>query len=207
MTLFMVVLDVDAGYDKIAYELLLKNLEKTERVIPLFIGQIFETADLEIMIQATDVESLNEFILKRMRSVKEIRETMVYPITSFKGLAEFSLADFQSSYSAQDSAVEFPLFTVKLDVAPTKDVEVYQSLSKLSMSEDGTVLPAFVGYTFQQADFDIGFYFFAMNPQSAWNFVQSEIRGIDGVWDTEIGVVMHIKALVSAKEMAHLLHE
>jgi hypothetical protein len=205
MTLFMVVLDVDAGYDKLAYELLLKNLEKTDRVIPLFIGQIFETADLEIMIQAADVESLNEFILKRMRSIKEIRETMVYPITSFKGLAEFSLGDFQSSYSDQDKAVEFPLFTIKLDVAPTKDVEVYHTLSKLSMTD--TILPAFVGYTFQQADFDIGFYFFAMDLQSAWDFVQSELRSIDGVWDTEIGVVMHIKSLVSAEDMAHILRE
>ena len=205
MTLFMVVLDVDAGYDKLAYELLLKNLEKTERVIPLFIGQIFETADLEIMIQAADVESLNEFILKRMRSIKEIRETMVYPITSFKGLAEFSLGDFQSSYSDQDKAVEFPLFTVKLDIAPTKDVKVYQTLSKLSMTD--AILPAFVGYTFQQADFDIGFYFFAMDLQSAWDFVQSELRSIDGVWDTEIGVVMHIKSLVSAEDMVHILRE
>ncbi|MFX1518564.1 MAG: hypothetical protein ACFFCD_01375 [Promethearchaeota archaeon] len=206
MTLFMVVLDVDAGYDKFAYELLLKNLEKTERVIPLFIGQIFETADLEIMIQATDVDSLNEFILKRMRSIKEIRETMVYPITSFKGLAEFSLANFQSSYSSdQDKTVEFPLFTIKLDVAPTKDVGVYQTLSKLSMTD--TILPAFVGYTFQQADFDIGFYFFAMDLQSAWDFVQGELRSIDGVWDTEIGVVIHIQSLVSAEDMAHILHE
>jgi hypothetical protein len=205
MTLFMVVLDVDAGYDKRAYELLLKNLEKTEHVMPVFIGQIFETADLEIMIQAADVESLNEYILKRMRSIKEIRETMVYPITSFKGLAEFSLGDFQSSYSDQDTAVEFPLFTIKLDVAPTKDVEVYQTLSKLSMTD--TVLPAFVGYTFQQADFDIGFYFFAMDLQCAWDFVRSELRRIDGVWDTEISVVMHINSLVSAEDLAQVLRE
>jgi hypothetical protein len=139
-----------------------------------------------------------------MRSIKEIRETMVYPITSFKGLAEFSLGDFQSSYSDQDKAVEFPLFTVKIDVAPTKDVEVYQELSRLDMTD--TVLPAFVGYTFQQADFDIGFYFFAMDTQSAWDFIQS-VRSIEGVWDTEIGIVTHIKSLVSAEDMAHILRE
>jgi len=200
----MAVCDVEAGSDKLAYERLLKNLVKTESVMPLFIGQIFETADLEIMIKAQDVESLNDFILKRIRSIKEIREIMVYPITSFKGLAQFSLADFQSSYSAQDTAVEFPLFTVKLDIEPTKDIEVYQELSKITMSD--TVLPAFLGYTFQQADFDIGFYFFAMDIQSAWDFIM-RLRGIDGIWDTDIGVVTRIKSLVSAKDMSQVLSQ
>jgi hypothetical protein len=204
MTLFMAVCDVEAGSDKLAYERLLENLEKTESVMPLFIGQIFETADLEIMIQAKDVESLNDFILQRIRSIKEIREIMVYPITSFKGLAQFSLADFQSSYSAQDTAVEFPLFTVKLDIEPTKDIEVYQELSKLTMSD--TVLPAFLGYTFQQADFDIGFYFFAMDVQSAWDFIMI-LREIDGIWDTDIRVVTRIKSLVSAKDMSHVMSQ
>jgi len=204
MTLFMAVCDVEAGSDKLAYERLLKKLVKTESVMPLFIGQIFETADLEIMIKAQDVESLNDFILKRIRSIKEIREIMVYPITSFKGLAQFSLADFQSSYSAQDTAVEFPLFTVKLDIEPTKDIEVYQELSKITMSD--TVLPAFLGYTFQQADFDIGFYFFAMDIQSAWDFIM-RLRGIDGIWDTDIGVVTRIKSLVSAKDMSQVLSQ
>lgn len=204
MTLFMAVCDVEAGSDKLAYERLLENLEKTEFVMPLFIGQIFETADLEIMIQAKDVESLNEFILKRIRSIKEIREIMVYPITSFKGLAQFSLADFQSSYSAQDTTVEFPLFTVKLDIEPTKDAMVYQELSKITMSD--TVLPAFLGYTFQQADFDIGFYFFAMNIKSAWDFIMS-LREIDGIWDTDIGVVTLIKSLVSAKDMTQVMSQ
>jgi len=204
MTLFMAVCDVEAGSDKLAYERLLENLEKTESVMPLFIGQIFETADLEIMIQAKDVESLNDFILKRIRSIKEIREIMVYPMTSFKGLAQFSLADFQSSYSEQDTAVEFPLFTVKLDIEPTKDIKVYQELSKITMSD--TVLPAFLGYTFQQADFDIGFYFFAMDVQSAWDFIM-KLRGINGIWDTDIGVVTHIKSLVSAKDMSQVLSQ
>lgn len=204
MTLFMAVCDVEAGSDKLAYERLLQNLERTESVMPLFVGQIFETADLEIMIQAVDVESLNDFILERIRSIKEIREIMVYPITSFKGLAQFSLADFQSSYSAQDAAVEFPLFAVKLDIEPTKDVEVYQELSKITMSD--TVLPAFLGYTFQQADFDIGFYFFAMDVQSAWDFIM-RLREIDGIWDTEIKVVTRIKSLVSAKDMSHVMSQ
>ena len=204
MTLFMAVCDIEAGSDKLAYERLLENLDRTESVMPLFIGQIFETADLEIMIQAKDVESLNDFILKRIRSIKEIREIMVYPITSFKGLAQFSLADFQSSYSGQDTTVEFPLFTVKLDIEPTKDIDVYQELSKITMSD--TVLPAFLGYTFQQADFDVGFYFFAMDVQSAWNFIM-EIREIDGIWDTDIGVVTHIKSLVSAKDMSQVLSQ
>ncbi len=200
----MAVCDVDAGSDKLAYDRLLENLEKTESVIPLFVGQIFEHADLEIMIQAEDVESLNDFILERIRSIKEICEIMVYPITSFKGLAQFSLADFQSSYSAQDTAVEFPLFTVKLDIAPTKDVKVYEELSRLTMSD--TVLPAFLGYTFQQADFDIGLYFFAMDIKSAWDFIM-RIREIDGVWDTDIGIVTRIKSLVSAKEMTQIMSQ
>lgn len=204
MTLFMAVCDVEAGFDKLAYERLLENLERTESVMPLFIGQIFETADLEIMIQAVDVESLNDFILERIRSIKEIREIMVYPITSFKGLAQFSLADFQHSYLAEDTAVEFPLFTVKLDIEPTKDIKVYKELSKIKMSD--TVLPAFLGYTFQQADFDIGFYFFAMDIQSAWDFIL-RLRGIDGIWDTDIGVVTHIKSLVSAKDMTHVMSQ
>lgn len=204
MTLFMAVCDVEAGFDKLAYERLLENLERTESVMPLFIGQIFETADLEIMIQAVDVESLNDFILERIRSIKEIREIMVYPITSFKGLAQFSLADFQHSYLAEDAAVEFPLFTVKLDIEPTKDIKVYKELSKIKMSD--TVLPAFLGYTFQQADFDIGFYFFAMDIQSAWDFIL-RLRGIDGIWDTDIGVVTHIKSLVSAKDMTHVMSQ
>ncbi len=156
------------------------------------------------MIQAEDVESLNDFILERIRSIKEICEIMVYPITSFKGLAQFSLADFQSSYSAQDTAVEFPLFTVKLDIAPTKDVKVYEELSRLTMSD--TVLPAFLGYTFQQADFDIGLYFFAMDIKSAWDFIM-RIREIDGVWDTDIGIVTRIKSLVSAKEMTQIMSQ
>ncbi|MFX1465005.1 MAG: hypothetical protein ACFFA5_00835 [Promethearchaeota archaeon] len=204
MTLFMAVCDVEAGSDKLAYERLLENLERTESVMPLFIGQIFETADLEIMIQAVDVESLNDFILERIRSIKEIREIMVYPITSFKGLAQFSLADFQSSYLAEDTAVEFPLFTVKLDIEPTKDIKVYKELSKIIMTD--TVLPAFLGYTFQQADFDIGFYFFAMDIQSAWDFIL-RLRGIDGIWDTDIGVVTHIKSLVSAKDMTLVMSQ
>jgi len=200
----MAVCDVEAGYDKLAYELLLKNLSRTEHVVPLLIGQIFESADLEIMIQADDVDLLNDYILQRIRSIKELREIMVYPITSFKGLAKFSLADFKDSYPDQEKAVEFPLFTVKLDIAPTKDTEVYQELSKTSMSD--TVLPAFLGYTFQQADFDIGFYFFAMDIQSAWDFVQN-IRGIEGVWDTDIRVVTRIKSLVSAQDMAQLMQQ
>ena len=204
MTLFMAVCDVEAGSDKLAYDRLLENLEKTESVIPLFVGQIFEHADLEIMIQAEDVESLNDFILERIRSIKEITEIMVYPMTSFKGLAQFSLADFQSSYSAEDTAVEFPLFTVKLDIEPTKDVKVYEELSKLTMSD--TVLPAFLGYTFQQADFDIGLYFFAMDIQSAWDFIM-RIREIEGVWDTDIGIVTRIKSLVSAKDMTQIMSQ
>ena len=64
-----------------------------------------------------------------------------------------------------------------------------------------TILPAFLGYTFQQADFDIGFYFFAMDIQSAWDFIM-RLREIDGIWDTDIRVVTRIKSLVSAKDMS-----
>ncbi len=206
MTLFMAVCDVEAGLDEIAHEKLMKNMKPTETVKPLFIGQIFETADLEVMLQATDVDELNEFILDKIRSIKEIREIMVFPITSFRGLAQFGLADLKNSYiPPKGEPVELPLFMVKLDVEPTKDVDVYQKLSEIPMSDD--VLPAFLGYTFQQADFDIGFYFFATDTKTAWDFVNGSIRTIDGVWDTEVTIIVHIHPFVSAKELSAILHE
>ncbi len=158
-----------------------------------------------LLLHSADMESLDDYLIKNVRSIMDIQELIVVPIYEFKLLSSF---DFMVEPEQEDTVVtslepeELLFFMTKIDVAPTKDRTVYERI--LSIEPTDEAIPLMTGHTFHSKDFDLVLFFLAKSLKSAWEFVKA-LRVIDGVWDTEVNLIAHFEGLVTLKQFKELV--
>jgi len=150
------------------------------------------------------MESLDDFLINNVRSIKDIQELIVVPIYEFRLLSSF---DFmvepteEETETASFESQELLFFMAKIDVAPTKDRAVYERILSTEPTEE--TIPLMTGHTFHSKEFDLVLLFLAKNLESAWEFVKT-LRVIDGVWDTEVNLIAHFEGLVTLERFKKL---
>jgi len=168
-------------------------------------GRLFEGADVMLLLHSADMESLDDYLIKNVRSIVDIEELIVVPIYEFKLLSSFDFMVEPEEESAGTTPLESEdllFFMTKIDVAPTKDRAVYERI--LSIEPTDKAIPLMMGHTFHSKDFDLVVFFLAKSLESAWEFVKA-LRVIDGVWDTEVNLIAHFEGLVTLKRFKELV--
>lgn len=183
----------------------MEKLRSSGVVTPLVIGRLFEGADVMLLLHSADMESLDDYLVKNVRSIMDIQELIVVPIFEFKLLSSF---DFMVEPEQEGTGIaplepeELLFFMAKIDVAPTKDRAVYGRI--LSVEPTDKAIPLMTGHTFHSKEFDLVIFFLAKSLESAWEFVKA-LRVIDGVWDTEVNLIAHFEGLVTLKRFKELV--
>ena len=205
---FITVCDVKSGRDEAAYSQM-EKLRSNGSVTPLVVGRLFQEADIMLLLHSTEMEALDDYLIKNVRSIEDIQELIVVPIYEFKLLSSF---DFMTEPEPKTEGTsltsyepeELLFFMAKLDVAPTKDLAVYQRISSIEPTSD--VIPIMMGHTFHSKEFDMVIFFLAKSLEGAWEFVKV-LRVIDGVWDTDVDLMAHFEGLVALKRFKELASE
>jgi len=196
---------VKSGQDEAAYTQM-ERLRSNGSVTPLVVGRLFEEADIVLLLHSTDMEALDDYLVKNVRSIEDVQELIVVPIYKFKLLSSF---DFMiepeprkegTSLTPYESE-ELLFFMARLDVAPTKDLAVSQRVSSIKPTDN--VIPMMMGHTFHSKEFDLALFFLAKSLESAWEFVKA-LRVVDGVWDTDVDLMAHFEALTTLKRFKEL---
>ena len=183
----------------------MEKLGRSKGVTPLVIGRLFEGADAMLILHSPDMESLDDYLIKNVRSIRDILELIVVPIYEFKLLSSFDFMIEPEQKGAETIPFEpedLLFFMAKIDVAPTKDRAVYKSISSIEPTDE--VTPLMTGHTFHSKDFDLVLFFLARSLESAWEFVKA-LRVIHGVWDTQVNLIAHFEGLVPLKQFKKLV--
>ena len=157
-----------------------------------------------LLLHSADMESVDNYLIKNVRSIIDIEELVVVPIYEFKLLSSFDFMIEPEEESAGTTPLESEdllFFIAKIDVAPTKDRAVYERV--LSIEPTDEAIPLMTGHTFHSKDFDMVLFFLAKNLESAWEFVKV-LRVIDGVWDTEVNLIAHFEGLIPLRRFREL---
>jgi len=201
--IFIAICDVKSGRDEAAYSQL-EKLRSDGAVTPLIIGRLFEEADVLLLLHSVDMESVDDYLIKKVRGITDIQELVVVPIYEFKLLSSFNFMtepgqEVATPFSSEPEELLF--FMTEIDVAPTKDRAVYKHV--LSIQSTDETLPLMTGHAFHSKDFDIVLFFLAKNLESAWGFVKA-LRTVDGVWDTDVSLIAHFEGLIPLKRFREL---
>jgi len=196
---------VKSGQDEAAYSQM-ERLRSDGSVTPLVIGRLFEEADIMLLLHSTDIEALDDYLIRNVRSIEEVQELIVVPMYEFKLLSSFNFMTEPEPKTEDTSLTSYEpedllFFMAKLDVAPTKDLAVYQRI--LSIERTDNVTPIMMGHTFHSKEFDLVIFFLAKSLESAWEFVKT-LRVVDGVWDTDVDLMAHFEGLTTLKRFKEL---
>lgn len=200
---FIAVCDVKPGRDEAAYGQM-EKLRDDKAVTPLVIGRLFEEADVMLLLHSTSIDALNDYLVKNVRSIKDVEELVVVPIYRFRLLSSFDFMvepEQEGTGSAPAESEELLFFMARVDVAPGKDLAVYDGILSLRPEEES--VPLMMGHTFHSKEFDLVLFFLAKNLESAWEFVKA-LRALDGVWDTDIGLIAHFEAMTTLRRFKEL---
>ncbi len=157
-----------------------------------------------LLLHSADMEALDDYLVKNVRTITDIQELIVVPIYEFRLLSSFDFMvepEREATETTRSETEELLFFMAKIDVAPTKDRAVYDRVSSIEPTDHS--IPLMAGHTFHSKDFDLILFFLAKSLESAWEFVKA-LRVIDGVWDTEVNLIAHFEGLVSLKRFKEL---
>jgi len=202
--IFLTICDVKSGRDEAVYSQI-EKLRGGEGVTPLVIGRLFEDADVMLLLHSADMESLDDYLVRNVRSIMDVQELIVVPIYKFKLLSSFGFMvepEREGTSAKVLEPEELLFFMAKIDVAPTRDRAVYEHV--LSIKPTDEVVPLMTGHTFHSKEFDLVIFFFARSLENAWDFVKS-LRVFDGVWDTEVNLIAHFEGLTTLKRFKELV--
>jgi len=207
--IFITICDVKPGQDEVVYNKM-ERLRSDGAVTPLVVGRLFEGADVILLLHSADMESLDDFLINNVRSIKDVQELIVVPIYEFRLLSSFDFMVETAATAAPEEEMETTsfefqellFFMAKIDVAPTKDRAVYERMLSIEPTEE--TIPLMTGHTFHSKEFDLVLLFLAKNLENAWEFVK-RLRVIDGVWDTEVNLIAHFEGLVTLERFKKLV--
>jgi len=202
--IFLTICDVKSGQDEAVYSKM-EKLRSGGGVTPLVIGRLFEEADVMLLLHSAKLESLDDYLIKNVRSIADIQELVVVPIYEFRLLSSFDFMVEAEKEGAKTTTLESPekllFFMAKIDIAPTRDRAVYERI--LSIKPGDETIALMTGYTFHSKEFDLVLFFLAKSLESAWEFVKA-LRVIDGVWDTEVNLIAHFEGLATLNQFKKL---
>ncbi|UCE43577.1 MAG: hypothetical protein JSV57_04245 [Candidatus Bathyarchaeota archaeon] len=202
--IFIAICDIEPAQDEAIYSQM-EKLESSEGVTPLVIGRLFEGADVMLLLHSPDMESVDDYLIENVRSIKSVQELIVVPVYEFSLLSSF---DFMIEPEQEDTETapidheELFFFMAKIDIAPTKDRAVYKSIASIAPTDE--TIPLMTGHTFHTKDFDSVLFFLSRSLEGAWEFVKA-LRVIPGVWDTEVNLIAHFEGLVPLKQFKKLV--
>ena len=200
--IFLAFIDIKPGLDEPAYSAF-EVLGPEKGVTPLLIGRVFEEFDILLLIHSEEMEELDDYLIRNVRSSESAEELIVAPIYEFTLLPSFdSVVELEAGDTGEISAGEpgapqesdeLLLLMAKIDVEQGMDRTVLDAVTSLRAEEDA-VIPLMAGHTFHSQEFDLVLFFLARDLGSAWEFGKG-IRVIEGVRDTSTNLIAHFEAM------------
>jgi hypothetical protein len=203
--ILIAIIDVKTGFDEEAYNDL-ESLTPEDGVTPLLIGRIFEESDIFLLLHSETLDSVDDYLIEHVRKSIAAQELIVIPIYKFTLLPSFySMSEYSDDspvniyYETGEMDIasypeeEMLMIMIQIDVAPTMDKQVNKTISNINGGDK--IIPLMAGHTFHSKEFDIVMFFLAENLEAAWEFAK-QIRTIDGVWDTSMGIIAHFESYV-----------
>lgn len=200
--IFLAFIDIKPGLDEPAYSAF-EDLGPEKGVTPLLIGRVFEEFDILLLIHSEEMEELDDYLIRNVRSSESAEELIVAPIYEFTLLPSFdSVVELEAGDTGEMAVVEpgappesdeLLLLMAKIDVEQGMDRTVLDAVTSLRAEEDA-VTPLMAGHTFHSQEFDLVLFFLARDLGSAWEFGKG-IRVIEGVRDTSTNLIAHFEAM------------
>ena len=202
--IFISLIDVKTGFDDEVYTNI-ESLNPDNEVTPLLIGRMFEESDILLMLHSENLETVDDYLIKHVRKNEAAQELTLIPIYEFNLLPSFdSVSELNQELTEEDEVLEeedtdeeYLMIMVNIDVAPTMDIHVEESIIELHGKEN--IIPLMTGRTFHSKEFDKVLFFLADNLEAAWEYGKY-IRSIEGVWDTRLSIIAHFETMVSLEK-------
>ena len=201
--IFLAFIDIKPGLDEPAYNAF-EGLRQEQGVTPLLIGRTFEEFDIMLLIHTDEMERLDDYLIRNVRSSEAAEELIVIPIYEFTFLPSFdSVVELEAGDTdeivdgvpgAPPDSDELLLLMAKIDVEQGEDRTVLDAMISIRAEYDA-VIPLMAGHTFHSQEFDLVLFFLARDLGSAWEFGK-RIRVIEGVRDTSTNLIAHFEAMV-----------
>ncbi len=200
--IFISLIDTKTGLDEEGYKEV-ESLVPDRGVTPLLIGRVFEESDVLLLLHSDNLVDVDDYLIQHVRNSEAAQELTLIPIYEFRLLPSFdSVSELDQELapvggSPEDLGDELLMMMLKIDVAPTMDKPVQGKVFEVQGNEK--IIPLMAGHTFHSKEFDVVLFFLAYSLEAAWDFVK-QIRTIEGVWDTVLGIMAHYESMVPLKE-------
>ena len=212
--ILLAFIDIKPGLDEPAYSAF-EGLGPEKGVTPLLIGRVFEDFDILLLIHTEEMEELDDYLIRNVRSSEAAEELIVVPIYEFTLLQSFdSVVELEAGdpdemtareQDASQESDELLLLMAKIDVEQGMDRTVLDAVTSLR-AEGNAVTPLMAGHTFHSQEFDLVLFFLARDLGSAWEFGKG-IRVIEGVRDTSTNLIAHFEAMVPLEKFRDIVRK
>jgi len=202
--IFISLIDTKTGLDEEAYKDI-ESLVPDKGVTPLLVGRIFEESDVLLLLHSDNLTAVDDYLIQHVRKSEAAQELTLIPVYEFRLLPSFDsvseldqeMAPVGESSEEYGPGDELLMIMLRIDVAPTMDLPVQGEVFNVQGNEQ--IIPLMAGHTFHSKEFDVVLFFLAHSLEATWDFVKN-IRSIEGVWDTKIGIIAHFEAMVPLEE-------
>jgi DNA-binding Lrp family transcriptional regulator len=198
--LAVVDIDIHANQDESAREQVLEHVRnyKGSTVAPLWINWLRMRADLRLVCLVNELEHFDDFLSDELRSIQGVRGTEVF--LAFDGVVHGDVIEDiplqDSPWSRRASA------TVMIEIEPGKDRAVYEALRTLRAHNEVEV--GYVTKLFHCHECDAMVLLLGERTASLSGYVQSWIRTIPGVEDTQVISTLDWKVLANTEDLIRL---
>jgi len=210
--ILLAFIDIKPGLDEPAYSAF-ESLGPEKGVTPLLIGRVFEEFDILLLIHSEEMEELDDYLIRNVRSSEAAEELIIVPIYEFSLLPSFdSVVELEAGDTGEIVAGEpgtplesdaLLLLMAKIDVEQGMDRTVLDAVTSLR-AEGDAVTPLMAGHTFHSQEFDLVLFFLARDLGSAWEFGKG-IRIIEGIRDTSTNLIAHFEAMVPLEKFRDIV--
>lgn len=198
--IFISLIDTTTGLDEEGYKDV-ESLVPDKGVTPLLIGRLFEESDVLLLLHSDNMTDVDDYLIQHVRKSEAAQELTLIPIYEFRLLPSFDsvseldqeMAPVSESTEDYGPGDELLMIMLKIDVAPTMDKTVQGEV--FDVQENDQIIPLMAGHTFHSKEFDVVLFFLAYSLEAVWDFVK-QIRSIEGVWDTNLGIIAHFESMV-----------
>lgn len=199
-TLAVIHVDIAAGQDELAREVLVENLTayRNPCLTVLWVNWIRERADLRVVCLIHDLEQFDDFLVGTIRSAPGVRGTSAQLAFdgTVRGDAVMDISMLNSGWDRRAAA------TVQVKLQPGRDDEVYQALCHLPPHD--LVDLVWVVKVFHSSDADLQILLIGARTAALTGYVMSWIRTVPGVQDTTLTSVLDWRVLADAEAFVEL---
>lgn len=143
--------------------------------------------DTSLIIDARDPDSLAEFLLRHICTLKYVR-----------GISVLLLSKMRFFSVPPERPVDFTRFTITIDAIPEFMDKIYDSISAFKPGRDITI--TYIAYSFQSFNASIVVSVLARSRNHLDAFISNYLKPLKGLVDTEITAISKTTRLVSPEE-------